>query len=430
MRLLKLEAPSSLATQFRETFYRDIYYDAVSTVKYIINKVRTDGDAALLHFTSKYDGVDISDLGITVNREDIDKAYEYVSSDFIEAVEKCMERLELFEKRLRDTLEFEYKDPAGVIIKHMVKPLSSVGCYVPAGKASYPSTVIMNCVPARVAGVRNIAICSPPMEDGSISPSILVASDIVGVDKIYRVGGAQAIAALAYGTETVEKVDKIIGPGNIFVSIAKTLVSTVVSIDFFAGPTELLILADEYADPEEIALDLVSQAEHDSSSIVGLVTLSRETAEDVLTILRRYIENPLYRKPVVLKSLARGFIAYGDLNACIEFVNAFAPEHLQIMMKNPKDIVPHIENAGTILLGRYTPTSLSDYCLGTNHVLPTMGMARWASGLSVVDFLRLIRVAEADLNYIKTYGVYAMRLAEEEKLINHGRAIEVRFRDE
>lgn len=426
MRILKLNNPEKQAEEERKrSSIEKIYNTVYLTVESIIKKVIENGDSALIYFTKEFDGVDIRHLGIEVDEDEIRSAYESVNYDFIEAINMCKDRLETFERKLLSNLVFELNDEIGVRISQIVRPINSVGCYIPRGQMGYPSTVIMTCVPAKVAGVKRIVVCTPPRKDGSISPYVLVAADIVGVDSIYRVGGAHAIAALAYGTESIEKVDKIVGPGNIYVSIAKLLVSQFVPIDFFAGPTELLIFADEYADPKQIVYDMISQAEHDPHTLIGLITTSKKIAEGVLDMLMNKLNKELEKKAVVEPSITNGFIAYGNIKICLKFINNFAPEHLHILARNPDEIVSNIDNAGVILLGPFTPTSLSDYCLGTNHVLPTMGRAKQFSGLSVIDFVKIIRVAKADKNYIRKYGSYAKKLAKIERFIYHAKSIEV-----
>lgn len=430
MEFLELRDPIKDAVDIRRRQVKSFSEAAYKSVERIIGEVREEGDMALIQFTKEFDGVDIKEIGIVVGREEIDDAYEYVDNEFIRAVDRCKERLKIFEEKLIEHLNIEYMDSSGIRIRHVVKPIESVGCYVPGGEARYPSTVLMTCVPAKVAGVKKVTITTPPRKDGSIDPFTLVASDMVGVDKIYRVGGAQAIAALAYGTESIENVDKIVGPGNIYVSLAKLFVSSQVSIDFYAGPTELLIFADEYADSEKIVMDLISQAEHDPLSTVGFITTSKRFAEIVFNMIKKNLRDDLDRIDIVRRSVENGFVVYGDLEKCIKFINSFAPEHLQIMARDLDGIVPRIENAGVVLLGEYTPTSLSDYCLGTNHVLPTMGMARRFSGLSAIDFVKTIRIAEASSRYLREFGRFAMKIAESEGLMNHARSIEMRFEDE
>ncbi|MBC7130861.1 histidinol dehydrogenase [Candidatus Bathyarchaeota archaeon] len=307
-------------------------------------------------------------------------------------------------------------------------PIKSVGCYVPGGKAAYPSTVVMAVTPAKLAGVERVVVCSPPTRDGEVNPLTLVAADICKVDEFYKVGGAQAIAAMAYGTETISPVCKIVGPGNRYVTMAKVLVSRDVAIDVPAGPSELLIIADETANPRLLAFDMCAQAEHGPDSVVGLLTTSRELVVKVMTELERLTEN-ISRKEIVLEALSNnGFILIcNDETEIIEVANTFAPEHLEIITKDSKKLADKISTAGLVLIGAYSTAALTDYCCGTNHVLPTSGFGKVYSGLSTLDFLRRIPIVECSKEGLTKAAKYVKVLAEAEGLENHYRAVEARI---
>ncbi|MDQ1280856.1 MAG: histidinol dehydrogenase [Thermoproteota archaeon] len=402
--------------------------DLEDATRQIINGVKSGGDSTLIELTKRYDKVDLAFSGIKVTRRQINEAYNKVSKDQIKALQYLKERIQKVEQHKLDVMNFEINE-TGLKIKHILKPISSVGCYVPGGKASYPSTLLMTVVPAKLAGVPRIVVCSPPTFNNDINPLTLVATDICGVDEVYRVGGAQAIAALAYGTESIKPVDKIVGPGGKMVTIAKTLVSREVSIDIPAGPTELIILADEKADPSLIALDMISQSEHSEDNIAGLVTTSKKLTEEVEEQINVLSEN-LKRKEIVSKSMSNnGFIFLcGSLDEAISFINTFAPEHLEIVTDNPYEMSGKIESAGIILIGKYTPTSASDYGVGTNHVLPTSGYGRAYSGLSTFDFVRRINVVECSEEGLKKMEPFVRVLSESEGLPNHYLSLKERIK--
>jgi histidinol dehydrogenase len=316
-------------------------------------------------------------------------------------------------------------------LTRLLKPIESVGCYVPGGKARYPSTLLMCCTPANVAGVKRIVVLTPPQKDGSIDPLTLVAADICGVQEIYKLGGAQGIAALAYGTESIKKVDKIVGPGGIFVTTAKTMVSNRVAIDMVAGPTELLIFSDSKADPRLVALDLISQSEHSDDTICGLVTTSKRMAmrvrEEVIMMIRN--KDGVQRSGIVARSLKEnGFIVLCKREStAIDFINEFAPEHLELMSVNARSIVNKIRSAGLILIGRHTPSAASDYCLGSNHVLPTLGFAKSRAALSVLDFIKIVSCIELTRGGLRKIESCVREITTAEGLINHYKAVEGRF---
>lgn len=393
----------------------------------ILEDVRRRGDDAVLEYTERFDDVSLSRGDLLVRAGEVEEAYGDVSGEQIEALRTAKERLEYVESRRLERLVFETK-ANGVDILHCVRPISNVGCYVPGGKAAYPSTLIMNVVPAKVAGVPHVVACTPPGKNGGVAPLTLVAADVCGVDTIYRVGGVQAIAALAYGTETIEPVVKIVGPGNKYVTAAKNVVSRDVAVDKPAGPTEIIIIADESADPKIVALDMISQAEHGEGGISGLVTTSRKFAAEVTKALENNIKSSPGRE-VISDVLSKGGFIYAcpGVDEAIDFVNRFAPEHLEIHVSEPMEIADRITSAGLILIGPYTPVSATDYCMGVNHVLPTGGYGKIHSALSVMDYVKtvdIIRSSREGLRMVKD-GIKA--LAEAEGLSNHGLAVDGRF---
>jgi histidinol dehydrogenase len=398
-------------------------------VKEIMDEVRKNGDNALANFVKKYDGVKVNIEKFKVEREEIDKAYESVKEDEISALKFSKRRIEDFQKAILKRLEFKWHDE-GVQVTNLALPIESVGCYVPGGSLPYPSSLIMAVVPAKVAKVPRIAVCSPPMSDGNLNPIILVAADICGVDEIYKIGGAHAIAALAYGTESIKPVKKIVGPGNKYVTAAKILASKDVAIDMPAGPSEILILADDSANPKFITLDLISQAEHSPDSICGLVTTSRDLASKITSELEKIMAS-LERADTIKKALTQnGFIVICDnMNEAIEFVNGFAPEHLEIITKEFDEIAKQIVSSGMIFLGHYSPVSASDYCIGTNHILPTGGFAKVYSNLSVIDFVKRVSVVKCSKEGLLKIVKPISTLARKEGLINHAIAVEERVKD-
>lgn len=377
-------------------------------VERILKDVRSKGDGALIKYTKKFDHADISEL--IVSRKEIKKARESVDGEVIDAIKKAKKNIENFHKR-QIKGPWSYED-GGARLGQIVRPIESVGCYIPGGKASYPSTVLMAVVPAKIAQVSRIAVASPPKKDGEVNSTVLAACDICGVSEVYRIGGAQAIAAFAFGTESVPKVDKIIGPGNVYVTAAKRLVSDEVAIDLHAGPSEVLIIADDSANPEFVALDMAAQAEHDPDACAVLVTTSRELAKDVKK----------------LTDDINGAILVADsLEDAVRFSNEYAPEHLEIMTKNYRKLILKIKNAGSIFLGNYTPVACGDYASGTNHILPTGGFARACSGVGVSDFVKFISVQEFDRAALKKLSRTITVLAEAEGLKAHAKSVKRRI---
>jgi histidinol dehydrogenase len=398
-------------------------------VENIIRYVREKGDEALVNLTNKFDGVKMSKKDIVVSEDEVREAYNFVREDDISAIKTLKDNVMRIEELLIKSLNLSLSIN-GFTIKYTVKPFSNIGVYAPGGLAYYPSSLIMSTVPALVAGVSRICICTPPKLDIKINPMILVAADICGVREIYRVGGAQAIAALAYGTETIKPVSKIVGPGGKYVNIAKLLVSKDVLIDMFAGPSELLVLADDSANPKSIALDLISQAEHGPDSIVGLVTTSKQLALNVYSNIFSII-NSLPRRDIIERSLSNhGFIALcTSLNEAIEFINNFAPEHLEIVVNDWEYVVERILNAGLILIGNYTPVAVSDYYIGVNHVLPTGGYARVCSGLSSLDFVKRVYIVSGSADGLRSSLNTVKVLAFNENLPNHFLSVKHRLNE-
>ena len=400
--------------------------DVSKTVFEILKDIKKNGDSAVLKYTQTFDSEKVSSLIVT--REEIQNAYNNIDSEFVEALKTAKENIMDFHEQQKERSWITTKKD-GVVMGQTVRGLQRVGIYVPGGTAAYPSSVLMNAIPAKVAGVDKIVMVTPPRTDGTISESILVAAHIAGVDEIYKVGGAQAVAALAYGTETIEKVDKIVGPGNIFVATAKRSVFGLVDIDMIAGPSEILIISDESGDAKFIAADLMSQAEHDKLASSILVTTSKELAVKVQAELKLQIE-ALSRKEIIEASLRDfGLIILVDtISEAIEMGNKIAPEHLELIVNNPFEYLGEIKNAGSIFMGSYSPEPLGDYMAGPNHVLPTSGSARFFSPLSVDDFIKkssYIYYSEKALYDVKDKIV---KLADTEGLTAHANSIKVRFK--
>jgi len=398
-------------------------------VKAIITEVRKNGDAAVAKFTAKFDKAKVNPENFQVTKEEIQQAHSKVTKEQVSALKLMKEKVSAFEQLALRQLGIVTSNE-GITIQNMLFPIESVGCYVPGGQAAYPSTVVMTTVPAKAAGVPRIVVCSPPNKDCSVNPLVLVAAEICGVDEVYKVGGAQAIAALAYGTNVIKPVRKIVGPGSKVVTMAKILVSKDVAIDMPAGPSEILVLADETTNPKFVAADMVSQAEHGSDSVAGLITTSKKLAEEVgnwLTTMAGSAE----RQEIIQKALQTyGFIIICDtLDEMIGVANVFAPEHLEIMTQNPIEIAEKVTSAGLILVGPNSPVSLSDYGSGTNHVLPTGGFAHAFSGLSALDFARRVSVVDCSKDGLLKLKNHVRVLTEAENLPNHYKAVEARFEE-
>jgi len=397
-----------------------------NNVKEIIKQVKENGNVALVEFAQKFDKAELSLRTLKVKTEEIKEAYCRTSLEQLSALKFMKERVYAFQKQLLTQTEINTSGD-GLWVQTVLRPIESVGCYVPGGQAAYPSTLIMTVVPAKVAGVPRIVVCSPSDTKGRVNPLVLVAADICGVDEVYKVGGAQAIAALAYGTKTIKPVQKIVGPGSKYVTEAKVLVSPDVAIDMPAGPSEVLILADETADARFIAFDMVSQAEHGGDSVAGLITTSEKVAMRVQENLE-IVAASAERREKVQEALAKyGFIIVcKNMEEGIILVNQFAPEHLEVMTVKPKEIAEKL-TAGLILLGPYSPVALSDYGSGTNHVLPTNGFAKSFSGLSVFDFMRRVSIVESSRTGLERVKDSVKVMAEAENLPNHYKAIQARF---
>lgn len=403
-------------------------YDEFSgRVSAILERVKSEGDAALFDYTKQFDKVDITAGTIRVTDEEVARAYEQVDPQLLEIIRRAKANIETYHAKQRQYSWFDSR-PDGSILGQKVTPLERVGVYVPGGKAVYPSSVLMNVMPAKVAGVDEIIMTTPPGKDGSVYPVTLVAAKEAGVDTVYKVGGAQAIAALAYGTESIPKVDKIVGPGNIYVALAKKAVYGHVSIDSIAGPSEILVLADETANPRYVAADLLSQAEHDEMASAILVTTSGKLAEEVEQEIEKFTA-VLSRQAIIQKSLDNyGYILLADtMQDAIDAANDIASEHLEIVTRDPFAVMTKIRNAGAIFLGEYSSEPLGDYFAGPNHVLPTNGTAKFFSALSVDDFIKKSSIISYSREALEPVHEDIIRFAQSEQLTAHANSIQVRF---
>ena len=405
------------------------YGEFESRVNDIIQNVREKRDEAIFEYTLKFDGATIDQDNICVTEEEIKEAYEQVDPKLLDVNRKALVNIRDYHAKQKQYSWFD-SDESGIILGQKVTPLKTVGVYVPGGKAVYPSSVLMNVIPAKVAGVSNIIMTTPCGKDGKVYPSTLVAAKEAGVDAIYKVGGAQAIAALAFGTESIPKVDKIVGPGNIYVALAKKAVFGYVSIDSIAGPSEIMVLADETANPRFVAADLLSQAEHDEMASAILVTTSETLAEQVSVEVDKFVE-VLSRKEIIRKSLDNyGYILVADtMQDAIDTVNEIASEHLELVTKNPFETMTKIRNAGAIFIGEYSSEPLGDYFAGPNHVLPTNGTAKFFSPLSVDDFIKKSSIISYSREALEPVYKDIVQFAECEKLTAHANSIRVRFED-
>ena len=431
MRIVKLTAESKKGL-LEDLLQRspNHYGQYESAVVEIIETVKKGGDEALFSYTEKFDHCKMDAAHIRVTREEIDEAYQKVDADFVEVMKKSAANIRAFhEKQLRNSW-FDPK-PDGTILGMKILPIAIAGVYVPGGKAAYPSSVLMNVLPAKVAGVERIIMTTPPGADGKVNPGTLVAAHIAGVDEIYKVGGAQAIAAMAFGTQSIPKVDKITGPGNIFVALAKKACFGYVSIDSIAGPSEILVIADETANPRYVAADLLSQAEHDELASAILITTSKTLADQVSVEVDRFVAN-LSRREIIEKSLNNyGYILLVDsLDEAADTANEIASEHLEILTKDPFAMMTKIRNAGAIFLGEYSSEPLGDYFAGPNHVLPTNGTARFFSPLNVDDFLKKTSIISYSRPALEKIHQDIECFAENEGLTAHANSIRVRFEKE
>lgn len=405
------------------------YGEFEGRVNEIIEAVRAKRDEAVFAYTERFDGAKINVSNILVTEEEIQKAYEEVQPELLDVIRKALVNIRTYHEKQKQYSWFDSED-SGIMLGQKVTPLQRVGVYVPGGKAVYPSSVLMNVMPAKVAGVDEIIMTTPPDKEGKICASTLVAAKEAGVDKVYKVGGAQAIAALAFGTQSIPKVDKIVGPGNIYVALAKKAVFGHVSIDSIAGPSEILVLADETANPTYVAADLLSQAEHDEMASAILVTTSEKLAEETAKEIERFTAE-LSRSEIISKSLENyGYILVAeDEKQAIETANEIASEHLEIMMKNPFEVMTKIRNAGAIFLGEYSSEPLGDYFAGPNHVLPTNGTAKFFSPLGVDDFIKKSSIISYSREALEPVYKDIVQFAECEQLTAHANSIKVRFED-
>ena len=424
----------NLSQESRKSILNDLlkrspnnYGQYETTVNDIIENVKTNGDQAIFEYTKKFDRFDLTAENIKVTREEIDAAYEAMDQRLVEVIRKSAANIRSFhEKQLRNSWFTSRED--GTILGMKITAIERAGVYVPGGKAAYPSSVLMNVVPAKVAGVDQIIMTTPPGADGKVNPGTLVAADIAGVDTIYKVGGAQAIAAMAFGTWSIPKVDKITGPGNIFVALAKKAVYGYVSIDSIAGPSEILVLADETANPRYVAADLLSQAEHDELASAILITTSKELAESVSEEVAKFTAE-LSRSEIIQKSLDNyGYILLAeDMTQAIETANEIASEHLEILTRNPFEVMTKIRNAGAIFLGEYASEPLGDYFAGPNHILPTNGTAKFFSPVNVDDFIKKTSIISYSREALEQVHKEIELFAESEGLTAHANSIKVRF---
>jgi len=422
MKIIKLEYQENTEVFNRSKLDAEGVMD---TVKSILLAVKKDGDTALRQYTKKFDHVDLN--LIRVDDDVINNSLKNLDDKLIKALEKAANNIAKFHKaQIPDEWMIEVDD--GVVAGQIIRPLDSVGCYIPGGRAVYPSTILMTVIPAKIAGVSRIICCTPPQSDGSVSDVVLAAAKVAGATEIYKVGGAQAVAAMAYGTKTIPKVDKIVGPGNIFVTAAKKLVYGDVDIDFPAGPSEVLIIADETGNPDYIAIDMMAQAEHDPNAACVLVTTSETLGLKVDQIINEQSVQ-MKRNKIITESLEKyGLIIIApSIDEAIKFSNKYAPEHLIIMTENPEEVVKNITNAGSIFLGELTPVSAGDYGSGTNHVLPTSGCARMYSGLSAESFIKKPTVQRLNDKGVINLNEMVTTLAEYEGLYAHAESFKKRF---
>lgn len=398
-----------------------------ASVAAILADVKEKGDEAVFDYTKRFDGADINVANIVVTKEEIDEAYSLVDEQLVEVIRKALVNIREYHAKQKQYSWFD-STPNGTILGQKVTPLNRVGVYVPGGKAAYPSSVLMNIIPAKVAGVNQIIMTTPPGKDGRVNPGTLVAANEAGVDVIYKVGGAQAIAAMAYGTDSIRKIDKIVGPGNIYVALAKKAVYGHVSIDSIAGPSEILVIADETANPRYVAADLLSQAEHDEMASAILITTSEELADKVSKEIDSFVAE-LSRSEIISKSLENyGYILIArDIDEAVETANEIASEHLEIVTKDPFTVMTKIRNAGAIFLGEYSSEPLGDYFAGPNHVLPTNGTAKFFSPLGVDDFIKKSSIISYSREALEPIHEDIIKFANAERLTAHANSIKVRF---
>lgn len=431
MRIVKLSKESK-KNLLADLLKRDPnnYGQYADTVQAIVDDVKARGDEALFEYTEKFDKVKVTKDTIRVTKEEIDEALKQVDPKLMEVMVKSMKNIRAFHEKQKQLSWFD-TTPDGTILGQRVTPLDSAGLYVPGGKAAYPSSVLMNIIPAEVAGVNRIVMVTPPGKDGKVNPVTLAAAHIAGATEVYKVGGAQAIAALAFGTESIPKVNKIAGPGNIYVALAKKAVYGHVSIDSIAGPSEIMVLADESANAKFVAADLLSQAEHDELACAILVTTSMKLAEEVSKLTEEFIAG-LSRKEILQKSIDNyGYILVADsMDDAVDVVNEIAPEHLEIQTINPFETMTQVRNAGAIFMGEYSSEPLGDYFAGPNHVLPTNGTAKFFSPLGVDAYVKKSSIIYYSKKALKPVSGDIIQFAESEYLTAHANSIRVRFEDD
>ena len=425
--LTKIDASNAIQLQeYLEGRSEDISSDIIIKVTKILEDVKKNKDEAVHRYTKEFDGIDVEDLRVT--QEEIDACAAKADDFFVESMKQAKANIEFYHEAQKSRGYLLNKEQ-GIYLGQRVLPLDSVGIYVPGGRAQYPSSVLMNVIPAKIAGVKRIVMITPPSREGGLHPNIAAAARIAGIDEIYKVGGAQGIAALAYGTETIAKVDKIVGPGNIFVAAAKKLVFGKVDIDMIAGPSEILVIADEGADPSYVAADLLSQAEHDPLASAILVTTSQQVIDAVNEEVKKQCAQ-LPKKEIVTQSL-RDYgksILCDTLEEAIELSNAIAPEHLELMIADPMQYLGLVKHAGSVFMGYHTCESIGDYFGGTNHVLPTSGTARFSSALGVDSFVKKSSFLHYTKEAIEAYGDQIIEMAEQEDLQAHANAVKVRLK--
>ena len=411
----------------RQRFSEDsLIHDIEKKVSEIISRVKKEGDKALLEYTEKYDGVKLSPSEMLIGKEEYDSAGQEVSADLLEIIKEAIKKIEKYHLHQKKN-SWVTTEEKGIILGQLVNPIERVGLYVPGGQAVYPSSLIMAAIPAMIAGVKEIIVVTPPSSEGKINPYLLSTARELGITEIYKVGGAQAIAALAYGTETIKKVDKIVGPGNIYVTLSKKMVFGEVDIDMLAGPSEILIWADEKANPRYLACDLLSQAEHDAKASAILITTSALLVEKVKKEIEGELKNSV-RKEIIQESLEKNgkLIIAEDVTIILKFINCFAPEHLELQIENPWEMLGGIKNAGAIFMGAFAPEPLGDYWAGPNHIIPTSGGARCFSPLSVNNFTKMSSIIFYDKEKLGQASQKIVSLARLEGLEAHARSIEIR----
>ena len=404
--------------------------DVVSVVEDVLNDIKANGDEAVLKYTEKFDGVTLTSQSMKITKEEIDEAMKEIDPELMSIIQMAAKNIRTFHEKQKEE-GFMMETGKGAQIGVKVRPLTTVGVYVPGGTAPLPSTVLMDCIPASVAGVKNLVFCTPPQKDGKIASVILVAATIAGATEIYKVGGAQAIGAMAYGTQTIPQVDKICGPGNIYVNTAKRLVFGQVDIDMFAGPSEILIIADDSAEPEFVAADMLSQAEHDVMASAIVLTTSQELANEVLKAVDRRSDEA--SRTVQLEKSLKDYcaiIVVDDIKTAIEFSEKISPEHLELCVENSDEVLEQINNAGAVFIGNYTPEPLGDYFAGPNHTLPTSGTARFFSPLNTGDFYKKMSILNYNKEPLKQVASYVEKFAYSEGLECHAKAIEARMKND